>query len=193
MLEALLESRVRAKRSLGSTAASVAAHTAIIAGALYATAQARVQLDKSTEVVRRVYVPIKTAAAVRPVSVPHRPSPLKEWKFVVRPIDIVVPPVDVVFPTSEPGDFTARSRVGSGATGSELAREAVGDGAFRADQVEKQVALLPGSNPPRYPELLRSAGIEGHVVALFIVDEDGRVMKRASASSGRTISCSRTQ
>ncbi|HEX9129121.1 MAG TPA: energy transducer TonB [Gemmatimonadaceae bacterium] len=45
---------------------------------------------------------------------------------------------------------------------------------FRADQVEKQVGLIPGSAPPRYPEVLRSSGVEGRVIAQFVVDEMGR-------------------
>lgn len=176
MLETLLESRVRARRSTGSTVASVAAHTALIACALYATAQARVEVGKPAEVLRRVYVPIKTTATATPVSAPRRGSPLKEWQFVVHPIDIVVPPLDVSVPTSEPGDFASNSVITSRANGNGLAGDGGGEGrAFRADQVEKQVALLPGSDAPRYPELLRSAGIEGHVVALFVVDEEGRV------------------
>jgi protein TonB len=180
MLETLLESRVRAKRSTGSTVASVAAHTALIACALYATAQARVELGESTEVVRRVYVPMKTTQAAVRASTARRASPVKEWKFVVHPIDIVVPPLDVSVPTSEPGDFASNSVITSRANGSGLAGDGGGEGgAFRADQVEKQVALLPGSNTPRYPELLRAAGIEGKVVALFVVDEEGRVDEKS--------------
>jgi periplasmic protein TonB len=180
MLDTLLESRVKAKRSAGSTVASVAAHTAFIAGALYATAQAHVELGKSTEVVRQVYFPMQTAQSATRASTAHRASQLREWKFVVHPIDIVVPPVDVIVPTSEPGDFTPNSTLASRANGSGLVRNG-GDegGAFRADQVDKQVALLPGSNTPRYPELLRSAGIEGQVVALFVVDEQGRVDEKS--------------
>ena len=48
------------------------------------------------------------------------------------------------------------------------------DAPFRAEQVEKQVALVRGSAPPRYPEVLRSSGVEGQVIALFVVDEHGR-------------------
>ena len=45
-------------------------------------------------------------------------------------------------------------------------------GAFQADQVEKQVAFVRGVSP-RYPEALRSSGVEGQVVALFVVNEKG--------------------
>ncbi len=46
---------------------------------------------------------------------------------------------------------------------------------FTADQVEKQVSLISGSASPRYPEALRIAGVEGQVVARFVVDGEGRV------------------
>jgi periplasmic protein TonB len=49
------------------------------------------------------------------------------------------------------------------------------DHTFRADQVERQVSLQSGSAAPRYPESLRSAGIEGAVTARFVVSEKGIV------------------
>ncbi|HJU75501.1 MAG TPA: TonB family protein [Gemmatimonadaceae bacterium] len=41
--------------------------------------------------------------------------------------------------------------------------------------VDLQVEMIPGQSPPRYPVLLERAGIEGDVVAQFIVDTLGRV------------------
>jgi len=41
--------------------------------------------------------------------------------------------------------------------------------------VEKAVVALPGSAVPRYPGLLQSAGVDGHVRAQFVVDTLGRV------------------
>ena len=35
--------------------------------------------------------------------------------------------------------------------------------------------MVAGSAPPRYPEVLRSSGVEGKVIAQFVVDEQGRV------------------
>jgi periplasmic protein TonB len=42
-------------------------------------------------------------------------------------------------------------------------------------QVEKQVAPAPGNSGPRYPDMLRSANVEGEVLAQFVVDTTGRV------------------
>jgi protein TonB len=41
-------------------------------------------------------------------------------------------------------------------------------------QVEKQVAPAPGNPSPRYPDMLRSANVEGEVLAQFVVDTTGR-------------------
>jgi protein TonB len=43
-----------------------------------------------------------------------------------------------------------------------------------AEQVERQASLAPGNVAPRYPESLRNAGVEGRVMATFVVDVSGR-------------------
>ena len=47
------------------------------------------------------------------------------------------------------------------------------DAAYFEFQVEQPVTPASGSAVPRYPDLLRKAGIEGEVLAQFIVGEDG--------------------
>ena len=42
-------------------------------------------------------------------------------------------------------------------------------------QVEKPVTAMPGNPSPRYPDELRAAGVEGEVLAQFIVGQDGTV------------------
>ncbi len=70
-------------------------------------------------------------------------------------------------------DFGSRTIGLTGAYGEERGAAPPG-GTFRADQVEKQVSVVPGSPPPRYPEMLRNSGVEGQVTAVFVVDEMGR-------------------
>jgi len=41
-------------------------------------------------------------------------------------------------------------------------------------QVEQPVTPAPGSTQPRYPDMLRRAGVEGEVLAQFVVDTTGR-------------------
>ena len=43
-------------------------------------------------------------------------------------------------------------------------------------QVEKPVSRAPGSVNPRYPSILKMAGVEGEVLAQYVVDETGMVM-----------------
>ncbi|HVX39935.1 MAG TPA: M56 family metallopeptidase [Gemmatimonadaceae bacterium] len=45
-------------------------------------------------------------------------------------------------------------------------------------QVEQTARPVPGSTAPRYPDLLRSANIEGEVLAQFVVDPDSTVDMR---------------
>ena len=41
-------------------------------------------------------------------------------------------------------------------------------------QVERQVTTVPGSAQPKYPDMLKSANVEGEVLAQFVVDTTGR-------------------
>jgi periplasmic protein TonB len=177
MLDRLLESKARRKSSPVGIATSVSAHLAIIVIALHATAQSR---QRPKPVLKLVVVPFVSKSTPNPESrsqLPHsRTTPLPRDRFVQVVIDPKLPPIDFI-PTSPtlPTDFTDVRPVGS------RAEEAVArageslDGTFNADQVERQVGLLPGSPVPSYPEALRTAGIEGRVVAQFIVDSRGLV------------------
>lgn len=45
---------------------------------------------------------------------------------------------------------------------------------FREFQIEKAAQILPNGPSPRYPDMLRSAKVEGEVTAQFVVDANGR-------------------
>src|SRR5438034_11581338 len=57
MLDKLLESKQTRERASGSAIVSITAHTALIAAAVYATAQARVQPTRLSYVVPTDYLP----------------------------------------------------------------------------------------------------------------------------------------
>ena len=175
MLERLLESRFKRERSIGGTIASVTGHTALVGAALYATAQTHVRARPADDVVHVAYV-----TQVQPVSTAHPPArtPLAPFKGQ-RPIfvDVKIPnmstlPIAVGPIVASPPDFGGSPLDADDGVGLPLPSAG---GTFRADQVEKQVAVVPGGSPPRYPEALRIAGVEGQVIAVFVVNEQGRV------------------
>ena len=71
MLETLLESNSKKSRSIAGAVTSVAAHTALIVAAVYATAQARSERHSPPETVRPVNIP----RAIAPTRVPSATMP----------------------------------------------------------------------------------------------------------------------
>ena len=175
MLATLLESKAKKERAQAGVAFSVAAHSVLIGAALYATAQARPETSKSTEMLRPVYFPPAMQATHSQTPATHG-SRAPVFRFVVPTIDISVPTVEIPATLSRPGDFHAGGVYGPAVDGPPNGNAERGDNTpFLAAQVEKQVSLTLGSKPPRYPETLRAAGIEGRVVAAFVVSDLGLV------------------
>jgi protein TonB len=178
MLNRLLESKANHERSVSGAAASVAAHTALIGLAIYATAQARVEVARPVQVVQ--FHPFQIAPATRPASSQAAPGVLskavaRRLLFVNPAVSITLAPVDIPLATIGSGDFHT-TPIGNGAMlGAATTAPSGTNATFRSDQVEKQVSLIPGSASPRYPEALRMAGVEGRVVAQFVVGVEGRV------------------
>jgi TonB family protein len=66
------------------------------------------------------------------------------------------------------------SMTGPGATAPERRPRFVSaNQTFVEFQVEQQALPVPGSASPKYPDLLRNAGVEGSVLAQFVVDTSG--------------------
>ena len=87
-----------------------------------------------------------------------------------------MPTVEIPATLGRASDFTFGSVFGPAVGGPVHGNPERGDNVpFLAAQVEKQVFLEPGSKPPRYPETLRAAGVEGRVVASFVVSDRGVV------------------
>ncbi len=177
MLETLLESNAKGQLSSGGAIVSVMAHTALIAGALYATAQAHVRAVSPVETVRTVYFPPGRPS----ISLPRARAGPRPPSLHLRTLPLITATIDAKIPPLALGDIVSTRRdLGHGipapatATTSDDGAGVPTDSPFRADQVEKQVALVAGSWMPRYPESLRNSGVEGRVVAEFVVDERGR-------------------
>jgi protein TonB len=157
---------------------STVAHSAAIGIAVVATAHARIEDKPPREVVRWVEPPV-AARLADPASVPRPlstriPSTPRIPALALDRIDVVLPPIELVLAspahTVTPlagGETTPGPTADSAASGSTEP--------FSPDQVERQVSLRQGSRPPRYPAALRASGIDGEVIALFVVSEAGRV------------------
>jgi periplasmic protein TonB len=174
MFDTLLESRATRKRSAGGTVASVTAHSALIAAAVFATAQARVEKPRQRIVVvdyfarRPVVTPPQSQATERASSKTSLPKlvdidlPASRLpSFDVSTLPAIGDRLAPVIPAAHPAGPQRTGWSGEPT------------GAFHENEVEKPVSLLAGS-APRYPELLRASGVEGRVVAVFVVDEKGR-------------------
>lgn len=175
MFETLLESKARSERSTVGVLASIGAHAAITAAAVLATAQAGLHTPITPDVVHRFYFPpAPTLPPTQTLSEPRKglrgqlPTPIE-----IRRIDLKLPSIDVTTPPMTPLDIP--SSPDGALTGENRANSESSPGApFHADQVDKPAAFISGSATPRYPDVLRSSGVEGKVVAVFVVDAAGR-------------------
>jgi protein TonB len=184
MFGTLIESRAARQKRTGSSVASVVAHVAIIGSAVAATATQEKRPDPPPQVVIVDYVP--------PVVPPPEPmatsNPMRDATVIAAPKSVVlqtpsfvpteIPPIDLnAAPT--PVDFTARRIVGASVLcDRDCPRSGVGvDSAGRDSRTANDVMMRmrEAPVPPRYPETLRRAGIEGEVVVKFVVDTTGRV------------------
>jgi protein TonB len=176
MFDTLLESRSSSRRVTGGAIASVSTHAALITAAVLATMQAQTKSGITSEVVRTVYFPPQPPPATRTRAAPGQKHDMPSLPAPIdtRRMNLSVPVIDMKDGPVKPIDFPTAPIGGGGAVDNGSGREPGSNGAFPADQVEKQVALIEGSGAPRYPEVLRRSGVEGRVIALFVVDEDGR-------------------
>lgn len=175
MLDRLLESKGRRSRSSIGVVTSVTAHVAIIVIAIHATAQSR---PRPTPVQTLVILPFIPQAPPSETGRRHlsqaQTAPLPANRLPTIVFDPKLPPLDFIPPpATSPTDFTNLGTIARGSD--EGGTEKNLSGTFNADQVERQVSLLSGSPVPSYPEALRAAGVEGKVIAQFIVDERGLV------------------
>jgi TonB family protein len=102
--------------------------------------------------------------SAQPQSAPA-PKPKPKARPVVAPTKVptATPRLDPnAQPTPEP-DAGATSLAGGGTPG-----------AFNSFEVDVEVVAVAGTIRPQYPEMLRSSGTQGQVIAQFVVNEKGR-------------------
>jgi protein TonB len=96
---------------------------------------------------------------------------------LTAPIEIpnIIPEIDLSKKVTDEADFSGKGVAGGTSKGVEGGKAVVQtDQPYFDFQVEKPVVPAPGTAGPSYPDMLRSAGIEGQVLAQFVVDTTGR-------------------
>lgn len=180
MLNNLLESKPQKQKTVGGSIASFVLHVVIIALAVQATLNAGQK--KETREQKIDFVQVKKDEPPPPKDKPPpppdvaAPPPPKGFQVLTAPVNIpdVLPEIDLSKKLTNEADFTGKGVAGGRDKG------VVGGVAIKDDQplfefqVEKPVMQAPGSAQPRYPDILKSAGVEGEVLAQFVVDTTGR-------------------
>lgn len=183
MFENLIETKPKKPKTLQTAILSVALHSLLIGAAVYGTLEAKEAIEKP-RAEKVEFVEMKKEEPPPPEQQPEpppeivaAPPPPKGFQVLTAPIKIpdVLPEIDLTKKVTDEADFSGKGVAGG------IAKGVVGGTAINTDQtffefqVEKQVAPAPGSGGPRYPDMLRSANVEGDVLMQFVVDTTGRV------------------
>ena len=128
--------------------------------------------------------------APKVVNLPQLPknvpvAPPQGFKVLPPPVNIPtsLPTVDLSKTLTNENDFSGKGVAGGSSSGVKGGTGNEGDigkaagtedhGPYMEFQVEKAVEKI-GGDAPTYPESLKSAGVEGQVLAQFVVNESGR-------------------
>lgn len=184
MLNNLLESNPKKERQRGGTIASIVLHSVLVGLAVYATANAAIKNEKPrqekidfVETPKEAPPPKDEPPPPPPPDVVAAPPPPKGFQVLTAPVEIpdVIPDIDLSKKVTDENDFSGKGVAGGVAKGVEGGKAIVQtDQPYFEFQVEKPVVPAPGSVQPRYPDMLRQAGVEGEVLAQFVVDTTGR-------------------
>ena len=183
MFENLIETKPKKPKTFKTMMLSVFVHIVAISGAVYGTLQAKEAIEKpKAEKVEFVEMkkdepPPPEEKPPPPPEIVAAPPPPKGFQVLTAPIKIpdVLPEIDLSKKMTDEADFSGKGVAGGIAKGVVGGTAPVTDQTYFEFQVEKQVAPAPGNAPPRYPDMLRSANVEGEVLVQFVVDTTGRV------------------
>ena len=183
MFNNLIESRAKKQSMTRTSVVSIIIHAFLISGAVYATLNAG-QSDDNKKVEDVKFVDNTPKDEPKPKDEPPPPekvvtaiTPPKGFQVLTAPVEIpdVIPDVDLTKKATDEGDFSGKGVAGGTGKGVGSGPPIDSNQPFFEFQVEKPVVAAPGSPSPRYPEILRTAGVEGEVLAQFVVDTTGRV------------------
>ncbi|MGH7679346.1 MAG: energy transducer TonB [Gemmatimonadaceae bacterium] len=183
MFENLIETKPKKPKTLKTMALSVVIHAVLITGAVWGTLQAKEAIEKP-KAEKVEFVDMKKDEPPPPEDKPPpppeivaAPPPPKGFQVLTAPIKIpdVLPEIDLSKKMTDEADFSGKGVAGGIAKGVVGGTGPVTDQTYFEFQVEKQVSQVPGSMNLRYPDMLRSANVEGEVLVQFTVDTVGRV------------------
>jgi protein TonB len=183
MFNLLIESKPRKQKMAGGTLFSLVFHGALITAAVVVTAKAGIASDKTKQEDIK-FVEIKKEPPPKPKEPPPPPPtkevfkapPPKGFQVLRAPVEIPIkiPDIDLSKKVTDEADFSGKGVKGGVATGVVGGTARPTNEPYFEFQVEKPVSQIPGTGTPRYPDALRSSGVEGEVQAQFIVNEDGK-------------------
>jgi len=183
MFNNLLESKPKKEKRRGGTVTSVVVHSVLVGLAVYATANAAIKNEKPrqekidfVETPKDQPPPKEEPPPPPPPDVVVAPPPPKGFQVLTAPVEIpdVIPDIDLSKKVTDEADFSGKGVAGGVAKGKEGGAVVQSDQPYFEFQVEKPVVPAPGSTQPRYPDMLRQAGVEGEVLAQFVVDTTGK-------------------
>lgn len=183
MFNLLIESKPKKQKMAGGTLFSIIFHGTLLVAAVVVTANAGIANDKN-KAEKIQFVEMKKEP---PKPKPKEPPPPKEVVMKAPPpkgfqvlrapveIPIKIPDIDLSKKVTDEADFSGKGVKGGSSKGVEGGTAIVDPNqTYYEFQVEKPVAQIPGTGAPRYPDALRSSGVEGEVQAQFVVTEDGK-------------------
>jgi len=184
MFNLLIESKPKKQKMAGGTLFSLIFHGALLVAAVVATASAGIADDKSKAEKIQFVEMKKEPPKPKPKEPPPPPPkevmtapPPKGFQVLRAPVEIPIkiPDIDLSRKVTDEADFSGKGVKGGVASGV-VGGTAIVDPnqTYFEFQVEKPVSQIPGTGSPRYPDALRSSGVEGEVQAQFVVNEEGR-------------------
>lgn len=183
MFENLIETKPKKPKTAKTMVLSVIVHAVLIGAAVYGTLEAKEAIEKPkaekiefVEMKKDEPPPPETKPEPPPPDVVAAPPPPKGFQVLTAPIKIpeVLPDIDLSKKVTDEADFSGKGVAGGIAKGVVGGTPVTADQTYFEFQVEKPVAQIPGTGAPRYPDALRSSGVEGEVQAQFVVNEEGR-------------------
>lgn len=182
MLAVLLESRATHPRRAGSTFLSALVHGTLIAALVALTlpgrGSARSRPDVHPTTVTYVEPPPPAGPSAPQSAAPSHAVSRSALPTIDPPVitPVGIPPIDLSLPVTSSNDIRIDGR--DDLTGSPIALPDIPPGGpgevHDASVVDRAPGLVGRAQEPRYPPALRAEGIQGRVLAEFVVDTLGR-------------------